>query len=197
MCVCKQTYPPYVYTRLCNVNRHGTRWLIKLLAERAPSALDGFGLCLSSAGAWHAKAIAPGRPSVPRYRLRRRCPSPAAAPWPPPAHRSWERLRSGHLHAHFRIGKQNRSSECTAERGQRNPPVGEQQRGAPGTSCPRRQPARGGGAGTSARGAVSPRPPLHQAPAQRGARGRHGAAATATRTAPAECYRSQSNVDAV
>lgn len=80
MCACKQTYPPYVYTRLCNVNRHSTRWLAELLAERSASALDGFGLRLSPAGAWHVKAIVPGSRAA---RGTVTYPSPAAAPWPP------------------------------------------------------------------------------------------------------------------
>lgn len=80
MCACKQTYSPYVYTRLCNVNRHSTRWLAELLAERAASALDGFGLRLSPAGAWHVKAIVPGSRAA---RGTVTYPSPAAAPWPP------------------------------------------------------------------------------------------------------------------
>lgn len=191
MCVCKQTSPPYAHTRLCDVNRHGAPWLIQLRAERAVSAPEGFGLRLSP-------AIVPGRPSIPPCRAVPYCGGAPPRQLPrPPAHRSWERLCSGPHRARFGVGKQNHSSKCTAERGQRKPPANEQHGAAPGTSCPRRQPARGGGARTLARGADPPGPPLHRAPERRGARSQHGAAATSTRTAPAGSYRSQSSVDAV
>lgn len=99
-----------------------------------------------------------GQLSIPRCRPCRRCPSPA------PAHRSGEGLRSGHRRARFGVGKQNHSSERAAERGQRKPPADEQHGGAPGASCPRRQP-RGEGVPGPQRGARVPlKPPLHRAP---------------------------------
>lgn len=113
MCVCKQQ-PRHMHGLpvLCKQARR--TWLTEILVQRAALGLGGFGLC-HLLGKQHVEAVT----LAAKHPMEQRgTPSPGPLALAPSSPQLGAAL-IGHLCARIRVGKQNHSSEHTAERGQR------------------------------------------------------------------------------